>query len=206
MKKFLPIIIAVLATLAMAGCRSNKQTAAPQAEAEEPTWTNVTMPVRVNVAQPMSLSLSGTATLVRGSYVLITFRALFGIEVATVCVTPTSADLVMKLPQKLWLNQPMADFMSRNDLNFTSLQEVMLGNRTKIPRMPSSLSVSPGGTETAPSLTVKASVKNKNIEATLTCDLSAAKWDQPNPATFSTPGSGYKQMNAESALKALGSL
>lgn len=202
--KTLKLLLPVLILLALAGCRSQKQITPeqPVEPVEEPTWSNVTMPVRVDIAEPFRFSLSGTATMVYGEYVLVSFRT-FGFEVASVCLTPENLDMVMKLPQKAWIHEPIGDRLTSRGLKFTALQEAMLGNREVFSRLPKSIGLTVGGTETSPQVTLKTTLKGRKLEASVTWDLNAAKWNQENPARFSTPGSGYSPMSLENAMKIL---
>lgn len=202
--KTLKLLLPVLILLALAGCRSQKQVTPeqPVEPVEEPTWTNVTMPVRVTIAEPLKFSLNGTATMVYGQYVLVSFRT-FGFEVATVCLTPDNLDMVMKLPQKAWIHEPVGDRLKSRGLKFTALQEAMLGNREVFSRLPKSVDVTVGGTENAPEVTLKTTLKGRKLETSIAWDLNAAKWNQENPARFTTPGSGYSPMSLESAMKIL---
>ncbi len=204
-RKHFTFILGLLAVFILAGCRSQKQTSTAPVEpaAEEPTWANVSMPVRVSIVEPVKFALNGTATMVRGEYVLVSFRT-FGFEVATVCLTPEELNLVMKMPSKVWVQEPVGERLRSRGLQFSTLQEAMLGNNSVLSRLPKSVDVAMGGTETAPEVTLKTTLKGKKFEVTLAWDLDAAKWNRENPATFSTPGSGYKRMTLESAAKMLG--
>jgi len=205
MKKTIYLFFSLLVLLSIAGCRSQKPTPPTPVvpDAEEPAWTNVTMPVRVTITEPLAFSLNGTATMVRGEYVLVSFRT-FGFEVGAVCLTPDEMNLVMKMPQKLWMREPLGDRLGKRGLSFIALQEAMLGNRAVFQSLPRSIDATIGGTETAPEVMLKATVKGKKIQVGITWDLDAAKWNQPRPATFATPGPGYKQLTLDSALKVLG--
>lgn len=199
MKHFLSLLIIALL---LAGCRSQKQAAVVTPQQEEATWQNVQMPVTMSVLKPQKLSVSGTATLVRGEYVYISLRFL-GFEVGQVNITPEEADMVLKQPQKLWVNVPVAQRLADLGIPFTSLQEILMGNRDFMSKVPAGLNVEFGGTEQKPEVRVTGKVRGKDLEVQLTWNLANAKWDQPEPKAFTAPGSGYKKLTAEEALKLL---
>lgn len=185
----------------LAGCRSHKRQAEAAAIAqEEAAWSNVQLPVTVAVTKPADISLSGTATMVRGEYIYLSLR-FWGFEVGQVNITPEEADVVLKQPQKLWMHTPVAERIARYGVSFASLQEAVLGNRDLIAKVPRGVNVEFGGSDTKPEVTVSGKVNGKDIEVMLTLNLGAAKWDQPAPKGFTAPGSGYRQVSLEEALK-----
>lgn len=206
-KKHLILLLLSLVVMTFAGCRSKKEVAVQQPvvvpEVEQPSWTSVRMPVRVTIDQPMRLSMSGTMTMVRGEYILVSFRT-FGFEVAQACATPEQMDLVLKMPSKMWVSEPLGDRLSRHDIDFSSLQDALLDNSMELPKLSGSVSIQTGGTPETPEVTVEMTAKGSKISATLSYDLSAAQWDLANPSRFSDPGSGYKKISLESAANALG--
>lgn len=207
MKQIFQLLITFLLILSASSCKSHKEAAgqpqSQQIEAEEARWSNVTVPVRLSVASPVKLSFNGTATLVRGRYVLISLRML-GFEVGSVYLTPQEADVVVKQLSKIWVHEPVADRLKAARLDFTTLQEAMLGNRELLSRLPEEAGVKVGGTEASPELTVNTVVKKMPVQASLTLNLGSAKWDVDEPATFRTPGADYRKVSLEQALKALG--
>lgn len=108
MSRILKILAALMLTLSVGGCRSAKQTEASAGR----EWTNVSMPVKVRVTQPQKMTLSGTATMVRGEYVFISLR-VFGFEVAQLYADKKEADVVMKQPSKLWLQTDIENQIGR---------------------------------------------------------------------------------------------
>ena len=207
MKKVLPIIFALLLLLpAMSGCRSTKNVAVTEEivpVVEEPTWENVQMPVKVTLVEPQRMSFNGTATLVRGKYVLISLR-LLGFEIGQMHLTPEVADMVVKQPTKVWIQTPVSQYFDTYDVSFTALQEVMMGNREVLHKVPKQFSVEVAGTEERPEVTLAGKLKGKTIEMTFAWELNNAKWDRENPTAFTTPGSNYTKTTLTSVLKALG--
>lgn len=206
MKKNIFLLLALL-VITLAGCRSKKEAAtveqAAEIKVEEPTWQNVQMPVRMTIEQPMRMSMNGTLTMVRGEYALLSFRTL-GFEVAQAYVTPQQMDMVLKMPSKMWVSEPLGERLTKRDINFTQVQEAMLRNDLKLPKMPNGVEMTCGGTAENPEVYLSLTAKGTKIAVSLTYDLSSAKWDVSNPAKFSTPGAAYRKITLESAAKALG--
>lgn len=199
MKHIHHIIILLLTLLPLAGCRSNKNSVATLQQ-EEATWSNVQMPVTLSMVKPTKMSISGTATLVRGEYVYVSLRFL-GFEVGQINVTPEVADVVLKQPQKLWMQTPVARRLEQLDIPFTSLQEILMGNRDFMSKVPSNLKVEFAGTDAKPEVTVSGKFNDKELQLTLTWNLSSAKWNLDSPKTFSEPGSNFQKITLEEALK-----
>lgn len=199
MKRIYRIILILAALLLLAGCRSQKQAVVTPQE-EEATWRNVQMPVTVTMLKPQKMSISGTATLVRGEYVYISLRFL-GFEVGQINVTPAEADVVLKQPQKLWVNMPVDAYLERLGVPFTSLQEIMMGNRDFMSKVPRDMRVTFGGSEEKPEVEISGKLKGKDVELVLTWNLGAAKWNQESPRGFTAPGQGYNKLTAEEAFK-----
>lgn len=197
MKKLLQILIVMATLMPLAGCRSHKQVTSETLQQEEATWQNVQMPVTITLLKPQKMSISGTATLVRGEYVYISLR-FFGFEVGQVNLTPEEADVVLKQPQKLWVSTPTGERLARLGMSFTQLQEILLGGEH--PKVPDGLNVQFGGTSDKPEVTVSGKLKGKDLEVMLTWNLASAKWNQESPKAFEQPGAGYKKMTAEEAL------
>ncbi|MDE7335271.1 MAG: DUF4292 domain-containing protein [Muribaculaceae bacterium] len=206
MKKILRItLFAALLTLGLAGCRSSKNaTEVPDtvqpSVVETPQWNNVTFPVRVNIIQPLGISLNGTATLVRDQYVYVSMRML-GFEVAQFYVTPGGIDLVAKQPQKMWVEEPMGDRLKSADVDFLTIQEALLGNREAQAKLPASLQC--GGSETAPQFRLQTKLKNMQVDVVLDCQLADARWNVERPANFSAP-SGIAKTTLQNAAGSLG--
>ncbi|MBE6305014.1 MAG: DUF4292 domain-containing protein [Bacteroidales bacterium] len=208
MKKVLPIIFALLLLVPMSGCRSKQVVTEPQvvaAAVEEPTWGNVKIPVKVSIVKPQKISFSGTATMVRGEYVLISMRFL-GFEIGQMHLTPEVADMVVKQPAKVWIQTPVSDYFKTYDVSFAALQEVMLGNRDALAKVPKQFTVEVAGTEEVPEVTLKGKLKGKELELKFAWEIGNAKWNTSNPNTFSSPGANYKKTSLSNVLKALGGI
>ncbi len=208
MKKYLLLLLVAFTAVALlSSCRSKKSAVETntQISAEEATWKNVTVPVRLELLEPQKISFSGRATLVRDEYVYISVRML-GFEVAQLYVSPTEADVVIKQINKMWIQEPIGEKFARLNLPFQVLQEAMLGEPKAIERLPKNLDLTVSGTKTSPVLTLKAGAKGKSVTGRMTLSLSEAQWDSTRPATFSAPGSDYKKTNLKGLKDALPSL
>lgn len=199
MKKHLPLLLSLLTaiTLLLAGCKSKKEVTPP---VEPVKWQNVTMPVSVSIDQPMSLTLNGTLTMVRGDYALVTFRT-FGIEVASAYISPSQMDMVLKMPSKMWVSEPVGERLSSRGINFAELQDAFVSETIPQLKM-SGFSVSANGSRRT--ISVSTTAKGMKLSASLNYNLDDAKWNVETPATFSTPGSGYRKLDLQSAAKSLG--
>lgn len=204
MKHFLKFLLLIIVLAPMAGCRSKKE-AVTEIEQVENSWQNVSLPVKVQIVQPQKLSLSGSATMVRGEYILVSMRFL-GFEIGRACITPQNADVVLRQPSKLWIQTPVANSLSRAGVSFSTIQETLLGDRSLLAKLPPQFNVSIGGTEQTPEVTVKATIQGKPAELKLTWNLNEAKWNQNSPASFSTPGSDYVKTDLAGLTKMLGGL
>lgn len=206
MKHRLLLIVALTVALGIVGCKSQKQTVENEIAKEQEqssVWQNVQMPVTVTIDQPMRLTLTGTMTMVRGEYVLVSFRTL-GFEVATAYVTPEQMNMVMKMPSKVWISEPLADRLKSRNIDFTQAQDAMLSNTLTFPKMSDGIDISMGGTSTAPELSVSMTAKGVKFDVAISYSLKDAEWNVSNPRTFSEPGTGYSKLTLQSAAKLLG--
>lgn len=200
------LLVCILA-FGLAGCRSKQATVAEPVPEEEliPQWDNVQIPVTLDISQPVSFTVNGTATMVRGEYIYMSFR-LMGFEVAQAYMDPHEADLVIK-PMKTWIQEPVSDRLSSRNTDFVTLQEAMLGDPKSLEAIvPSSVSVKRMGTATAPSFRAQTKLKGMTFDMTVSWDIDDARWDVARPATFKAPapGSGYSKTTLKNATNLLG--
>lgn len=181
MKKLLPFLLLLFF---LPGCVSKhavQQPDAPYHDIEKQLKVNCQLPVRLQVNQPMSISLSGTATVVRDQYIYMSFR-LFGFEVAQAYLNSTEADFVLKQPQKLWVQEPVEGRLAEHGYTVGSLQDTIFSKDE---------------------FSLKTKVRGIAVDATLTWDMDQAHWNIENPAKFSEP-SGCRKMNLQEAIDSLG--
>lgn len=198
------LLICILA-FGVAGCRSRQAQVVDSAPTEEvtPQWSNVRMPVRLDVTEPVNLSVNGTATMVRGEYIYMSFRFM-GFEVAQVYVNPDEFDFVIK-PQKTWLQEPMGDRLTSRNTDFLTVQEAMLGNPMALEAIvPKSVSLKRSGTATVPEFSIHTKLSGMAVDLTVSWNLNEARWNVERPAAFTAPGSGYSKMTLKKATNLLG--
>lgn len=197
MKKNLLLLLSVMVLL-LTGCNSKKAVAPA---IEETKWQNITVPVKLTLKEPMSLNINGTLTMVRGEYAYVTFRT-FGFEVAQAFVTPAEMDMVLKMPTKLWVNEPLGDRLKSRSIDFTALQDVIAEDKVDNVNVGGlSVSARSNGEKT---FTITTAFKGVNLSVALSYNINDATWNSERPATFTTPGSGYSKVSLESAAKLLG--
>lgn len=205
MKKLFCITLFVaLIVTGFNACRSAKN--APVAEPVQPEeveaqkWDNVTFPVRVNILQPMSFTLNGTATMVRDKYIYVSMRML-GFEVAQFYVTPDELDVVMKQPQKMWIQEQIGDRLQDHGISLLTLQEALLGERSAQSKLPQTLQC--GGTDDLPIFRVQTKIKNTQVDMMLECRLEDLHINVAGPADFKAP-TGIAKTTIQKASTVLG--
>lgn len=136
-------VLAALLTLA-SGCSSSRRTASPgqatplppatstagqlilgQLHTDAGPWTDFYAPFTLKLRRPISLSVSGRATMVRGQSILFSARML-GIEIAQLYVDADSAWLVDKF-HKLMCAVPTDRLTGVSGLTVGNLQDLLLG-------------------------------------------------------------------------------
>lgn len=93
-------------------------------EAYQP-WTDLTVPVKVSVAKPKNISLSGTMTMVYGKALSISMKMLF-IEAASLYADNDSVIIVSK-PMGVYYAESIGRFTAATGLGLSDLQSMMLG-------------------------------------------------------------------------------
>lgn len=201
MKKYLLILLVALMGLTFPSCRAKKEVTGSETITQEETkWKNVTVPVKLELLEPQRLTLSGRATMVRGEYVYISMRML-GFEVGQIYLTPQEADVVVKQINKMWIQEPIGDKFSRVGTPFAVIQEAILGEPDAISRLPEKLDLTVGGTRETPVLTLRIAKDKQTVLGRMTIYLDDARWDEPAPAGFVTPGKEYTRLGIKDLQK-----
>ncbi|MDO5394565.1 MAG: DUF4292 domain-containing protein [Bacteroidales bacterium] len=178
-------------------------------------WSDVQIPVRVSLAKPMKVSLSGRATLLRDSVINISIRVL-GMEVAVINITSDSVVMADKFHKYLFA-EPLATVLGSHKMTVGQMQDIMLGTElgevTEMtfsnPGNPEPVKVSFSDFATVPAgtmaqiVTVTAPVNKKEVEASVIWSADRARWDTGARVNFRTPVSGYKRVTVSNALKML---
>jgi len=168
------------------------------------TWHDVQMPVKVVLNKPMSMSMSGRATMVRDSLVNISMR-VFGMEVAVAMLTPDSLYLVDKY-HHYFFAEPLTAITGKHRLSAGDVQKIILGQSNENP-----LRFNNAGAEgpvvvtmadfvatlagdIASNVTINAPLRTMDIDAELLWSPKSAKFDTYPSVTFKYPGSKYKRI------------
>ena len=129
-KSLLKILVAVVAIFAATACSTSRQ-AASVSTSDTPDvqlWHDMYAPVSIRLSEPMQLSISGRATLVRGESIHMSMRML-GIEVAIVHIDNDSTWVVDKY-HKIMCVEPTANLLRGRKITLTDLQELLTTDRS----------------------------------------------------------------------------
>lgn len=88
-------------------------------------WTDVSMPVKLQVAQPKHISLSATAKMIRGKALSISIR-VFGFEVGSLYADNDSVTVIAKL-NDMYCQESLAKFTQTYGLTLADMQAAILG-------------------------------------------------------------------------------
>lgn len=92
-------------------------------------WTDVRMPVTLSLESPKSISISGTATLVRDSSIYISLRML-GFEVVQLSIDGDSIHAVDKF-NKRYVAESVPELLKGVELSVGNLQSMLMGRPFK---------------------------------------------------------------------------
>lgn len=200
-------IMAFLAVTGLEGCRSHKAAVVPSTE----SWSALSLPVKIRIAEPQKTSVSGTATFERGRSVNLSFR-MIGMEVARARLTADSATVIDKFHKK-YISVDPAEFLSRAGLDMTSLQDLLLGisgpsatAKATVIGGSEALSVEYTGTASTPfgematGIAWKARIKGKSISGTIEWDLGRARWNENATVSPLTIPAGYTEIDLTKLL------
>jgi len=147
----IPLVAAVVVlTVAGTGCRSHKNAAAagtgtmpgesiaatlpaePDAipavmalAASYSDWTDVQMPVRLELTSPKNFAVSGRATMIRGKALFISLRML-GLEVASIYADTDSVTVMEKLHKTAYV-ESLSRFTAASGMSLADIQDLLLG-------------------------------------------------------------------------------
>lgn len=191
MKSLLFSLLAVL-LLAAAGCRSSKSVAPVPVPADE-QWSNIYLPVKLEMLQPKQMAVSGRVTMVRDSSVYFSFR-IIGMEVASAYCDADSAFVAMKHNRTL-LTAPLRGLLSGASLTVGDIQDLLLGEGRIPAKAAGRISyavddVDDGSTRI---VTLKTIGTRQPVEARLTWSMAEAEYDVTSPRMWRKPG-GYRRV------------
>lgn len=202
------VALVIAGSAAVTSCHTSRQsTASTQYNATgADTWSTVRMPVKVNLEQPMGMSFSGRATMVRDSSIHVSMRVL-GMEVAVAYVNTDSLYFLDKY-HKYVFGEPLHTILGPgySGLTLGQMQQILLGQRDSGVQgiTLQSPTPTPGG-EVAGEITFDLHPAATDITGSLEWNTRQAQWDQHQPATFKIPA-GYKRLTLPAMLRAMKSM
>lgn len=146
LKSCLKILLAVILTASIAGCRSQKETASAGSDLREGVavpantalnsrytmlteswkpWNDVEVGVKVSLTSPAKLNAAGKAWMKRGEWISISVRML-GFEVATLWVDRDSVVAVDKFHKK-YVSQPTKKLLGDTNVTIEDIQDMLTG-------------------------------------------------------------------------------
>lgn len=146
LKSCLKILLAVILTASIAGCRSQKETASAGSDLREGVavpantalnsrytmlteswkpWSDVEVGVKVSLTSPAKLNAAGKAWMKRGEWISISVRML-GFEVATLWVDRDSVVAVDKFHKK-YVSQPTKKVLGDANVTIEDIQDMLMG-------------------------------------------------------------------------------
>ena len=193
--------IAIMAAC-LTGCRTTKTATSTQ---EESHWSDLYVPVKLELTEPARMSISGRATMVRDRSIYLSLR-MIGMEVATVYVDTDSIFATEKLHKQMLA----VDFDKTlgGKLSVGELQDLLLGDPGKaVKKLPSALSyeVEDQGTGGNVTVNLRVTAGKKTYVGRLIWDMGAAQFNTGTPRQWKRP-SGYTVIEPSKLPKLLESL
>lgn len=191
------LLLSVLLLLAMAGCRSKKAVETVQPE----QWTTFSAPLKVKLESPKKLSISGRCTMERGKSILLSVRML-GMEIGNAYVTPDSVYVLDKV-HKYILAESLDAVLNGNYIEFTALQELLMGNGDAAPWIADAIDYRAVTDEQSGTLTVSAAVDlGSFVSGSLVWDIKSARRNETDIQKWKQPV-GYTRIPSSSVAKML---
>lgn len=88
-------------------------------------WQDVTMPVRISLSEPKSVSFSARATMKRNEWISLSVRML-GFELASVWIDNDSVHAIDKY-HRLYLSESLTRFFAGADFTIGDVQDLLMG-------------------------------------------------------------------------------
>lgn len=195
----------LLAIFCLVGCRSKQAVVTTPAEpvvaeVEANDWSTMSVPVSIDVEQPMALAMSGHMVMERNKRIYVSMR-VFGFEVAQLNLTPSTLVALVKQGDRMVLEAPIAPVLAAYDVDFRTLQDAFLGDTEAINSLPKTLNISQIGPPDAPCIRVNMTSGAKALDLTITPQLSRAKWQGVTLAPFNPNLDGYRRVSITDLLK-----
>ena len=93
-------------------------------------WTDVQLPVSINLSQPASVSLNATAYMRRGEYIKFSVRML-GFEVATAWIDTDSVHAIDKVGKR-YVSESISRVTTELGLDIADVQDILFGRVFKV--------------------------------------------------------------------------
>lgn len=210
--KYARMCACAMLTLLLTACHTTSRTAVDNRAGHTGRWHDVYMPVKVSMSSPVSISLSGRATMVNDSLINISMRVL-GMEVAVMHCTADSVWLADKY-HKYAFAESKQKVLGSHDMPLSELQNIMLGidkdgrnlltfnnpaNGSEVRISFGDRTVTPAG-NAAGQIRVDAPLDKGHVDAALTWNLRDADWNTYRRVNFTPPGKGYRYFTAADVL------
>lgn len=185
----------------------------------EAQWTDVYIPVRVTLTEPVSLSLSGRATMVRDKAIAINLKFLGIMDVADITVTTDSVYVVDK-HHKMYFAEPLKTLLGRHQMTVGQMQDMIMGvdmaeaqtlsfanpgSDDPVTVTFSAYQMTPAG-PMATDVNVIAPLKKLEVSASLGWSPDRAKWNTGRQVIPALPAGGYNRLtvaNISAMLKGI---
>lgn len=192
-------------------------------------WTDLKLPVSVNVSKPKSIRISGTMSMVKDRSIHISMR-FFGMEVAAAYVTGDSVYAYAKM-QRVYVAESISEALGGLNITVGDLQNILLGAPLTLPAstgnvsvdlrtldstsQPLAITVSHRSGRTAKvtysplenlplasDVSIEATSGKTSVAATLDYNWQRAEVDAGNAGRFSLP-LGYRRIKGSELIRAL---
>jgi hypothetical protein len=197
----------------MSACHSSKNASSSYVATDGNGWHDVYMPVKVKLTSPMSMSLSGRATMVRDSLIYMSMR-VFGMEVAVMNMTGDSVMFVDKYHKYLF-SESLDKVMGSHKLSIGDIQNIALGlqsgSNNKLtfnnPESDKPVTITfadfyntPAG-NIAQTISIEAPLSKNDVNADVLWSANSADWNTGRTANYVAPDKNYKRVSIDAVLK-----
>lgn len=184
--------------LAMGGCRSAKT---PVSVEPEKRWTDIYVPVKLELTEPSRMSISGRATMVRDESIYLSLR-MIGMEVATVYIDRDSIFATEKMNKQM-LAVGFEDALGKR-MTVGELQELLLGEPdAKKARLPKALTYDVERADNGNvTVNLKVTSGRKTYSGRLIWSMESAQADTGSPRQWRRPN-GYSVIDISRLPKLL---
>ncbi|MDE6384247.1 MAG: DUF4292 domain-containing protein [Paramuribaculum sp.] len=117
-------------TVASAAAASDLKTEISTVASAYGEWERLRLPVKVELTSPKSMSVSGTATMIRDRAIHISLR-FFGFEIGWMYLTPDSITIADK-HNKRYMSEAIRPFLADAPVTIANVQDLLLGRMFEI--------------------------------------------------------------------------